>query len=266
MTSRDVGDISTQPGGVSGAVWTAGARSSLAALWALNGGMLSAVAGTNTLSASLAVSEGFTSYSDGLYVPFVPLNSNTGPATLNVQGVGAKALVDPDGNPLSAGAIIAGRLTEVIFYAADDHFRLVTSGGTTNVTVQGGILLQRSAPSRLVTAAGPATAATTVASQSFQALFATSRVIIEGNTTRVTDTGSADVAGVVIGLYVDGVLTQSFTDHCQPDAQVSTPFYFVHLPGDTDAHTYAIKVSSVLSATYPKGSNIIRASEISPNA
>ncbi|MGV8830352.1 MAG: hypothetical protein ACOH2N_00110 [Devosia sp.] len=265
-TSRDIGDISTQPGGISGADWTQGTRSSVAALWALNGGMLLSVAGTNVLTAAVAISEGFSGYSDGLRASFVAANSNTGPATINIGGVGAKAVMSPDGDPLSSGAIVAGRLTEIVFYAADDHFRLVTSGGTTNVTVTGGLILQRSAPSRLVTAAGPATAATTVASQSFQCLYTSSRVIIEGNVGRVTGAGSSDVVGVVIGLYVDTVLVQSFTDHCQPSAQVNTPFYFSYLPANTDAHTYEIKVSSTISATYPKGANVIVCSEMSPNA
>lgn len=266
MTSRDIGDISTQPGGVNGADWTTGARASLGALWALNGGMLGTVAGTNTLTASLAISDGFSSYSDGLRASFVAANSNTGPATINIGSVGAKAVVSPDGDPLSAGAIVAGRVTEIVFYAAEDHFRLVTSGGTTNVTVEGGIMVQRSEPSRLAAAAGPATAVTAVASRSFQCLYADSRVIIEGSVGRVTGAGSADVAGIVIALYVDAVLVQSFTDHCQPSAQVNTPVYFSYLPGGIDAHTYEIRVSSTISATYPKGSNVIWCSEVSPNA
>lgn len=266
MSTRDIGDISTQPGGVSGADWTAGARDSLAKLWGLNGGMLLTVTGTNVISASLAVAEGFSSYADGLRASFVAANSNTGPATINIAGVGAKAVMNPDGDPLSAGAIVAGRVTEIIFYAADDHFRLVTSGGTTNVTVTGGIMVQRSAVSRLVTAAGPATAVTTVASISFQALYSTSRVIIEGAVGRVTGSGSADEDGVVIGLYVDTVLVQSFTDHCQPSAQVNTPFSFSYLPANTDSHTYEIKASSTISATYPKGVNAIVCSEVAPNA
>lgn len=275
MTSRDIGDISNTPEDQdSGALWTARARDSLAKLWALNGGMLVTVAGTNVLTAAVAISEGFTSYSDGLRASFVAANSNTGPATINIGrydgeifvGVGAKAVMSPDGDPLGSGAIVAGRLTEIVFYAADDHFRLVTSGGTTNVTVDGGIMVQRSAPSRLVTAAGPATEATTVASISFQAVYPESRVILEGNIGRVTGTGTADDDGVVIGLYVDSVLVQSFTDHCQPSAQVNSPFYFSYLPGNTDAHTYEIKVSSTISATYPKGVNAIFCSEIAPNA
>lgn len=266
MTSRDIGDISTNPGGRSGADWTSGTRESVSALWGLQGGLLSDVLGVNALTAQLTVAEGFTAYTDGFRAAFMPAATNTGAATINISGVGVKSIRDPNGDVLAAGAIVAGRITEIVFVAEDDAFRLVTSGGTTNVTVEGGIMVQRSAPSRLVAAAGPATGLTTVASLSFQCGFANSRVVVEGNISRVTGAGSADDDGVVVALLVDGVLAQSFTDHCQPNSQVATPFYFSYLPGNTDAHAYAVQVSSTISATYPKGSNVIWASEISPNA
>lgn len=266
MTSRDIGDISTNPGGKSGADWTSDARESVLALWGLNGGLLLDVAGVNTLTASVGVSEGFTAYSDGLRCGFIPASTNTGASTLNIEGVGSKAIRDPDGDVLPAGALVAGRFTEVIFVAGDDHFRLVTSGGTTTVTVEGGIIVQRSAPSRLVSAVGPATASASVSAQSFQCQYADSRVIIEGNVGRVTGSGVADDDGAVIALYVDNVLAQSFTDHCAPSAQVNTPFYFSYLPGNTDAHTYEVRASSTITATYPKGVNVIWCSEMSPNA
>lgn len=266
MTSRDIGDISTNPGGLSGAVWTSRTKDSVGALWGLNGGLLLNVDGVNTLTADLAVEEGFSAYGDGLKASFVPQATNTGASTINISEVGSKAIRDPNGDVLQAGAMVAGRLTEIVFVSEDDHFRLVTSGGTTNVTVEGGIIVQRSAPSRLVAAAGPATAATAIGSIVFQCGFAESRVIIEGNVSRVTGSGSADDDGVIVALFVDGVSVQSFTDHCQPSAQVPTPFYFSYLPANTDSHNYEVRVSSTISATYPKGSNVIWASEMSPNA
>ena len=102
---RDVDDISTAPGGKSGSVWTAGVRESVLALWALNGGVLLNVAGTNALTGDIAISDGFTAYSDGLRVGFVPANTNTGAMTLNAGGVGVKALRDPDGDATVAGAV-----------------------------------------------------------------------------------------------------------------------------------------------------------------
>lgn len=265
MISRDIGDITTNPGGKSGTDWTKDARSSVLALWALSAGRLTNVAGVNSITADITIEDGFTAYSDGLYASFVPVASNTGPATINVGGIGVKPLRDPNGDPLTVGSLVDGRLAEIVFVEPDDHFRLVTSGGTTNVTVVGGIILQRSAPSRLVTAAGPATGVTSIASLPFQCDYADSRVIIEGTVGRVTGAGSADEDGVVIALFVDGVSVDSFTDHCQPNAQVNTPFTFTYSPGNTDSHTYSVRVSSTISATYPKGVNCAVCSEISPN-
>ena len=264
--SRDIDDISTAPGGKSGAEWTSGTRDSVLALWALNGGMLTSVAGTNTITASVAVTGGFTAYADGLRVGFIAAGTTTGAATLNISSVGAKAIRDPDGDVLAAGAIVAGRFTEAVFYADDDHWRLVTSGGTTNVTVQGGLFLQRSAPSRLISAVSSTTSVTPIGSVAFQTQYAASRVIIEGAAALVTGAGSADDDGIVVALYVDGVSVQSFTAYCLASQARSIPFYFSYLPGDISSHTYSVRVSSTIAAAYPASENVIWASEISPNA
>lgn len=264
--SRQIPDLTSDPGGVSGADWTAAAGESIEALWALNGGVLSSMAGTNTLTGTVAVSTGFSAYTDGLRVGFIAPNTNTGAATLNLNSLGAKSLLDPDGDALAAGAYAAGRFTSAIFVAADDAFRLETSGGTTNVTVEGGTFLQRSSPSRLAAAVGPDTALTSVGAVSFQCGQITSRVFIEGNVSRVTSSGSADVDGCVIALFVDGSQVESFTDHCQPSSHASTAFSFEYSPGDITSHSYEIRVSSTISATYPKGGNWLVCSEIAPNA
>lgn len=262
---RDVGDISTDPGGTSGVDWTTRTRESVKALWELNGGRLLSVAGINDITGTVAVSNGFTAYGDGLRVGLVAAATNTGPVTLNISGIGQKAVRDPDGNVLLAGAIVAGRYTEVIFNAATDRFRLVTSGGTTEVTVQGGILLQTSEPARLVANTGTSTAQQVVASQAFQCLYAESRVIIEGNVSRAVGSGTADDDGVTVSLFVDGASAQSFTDYCQPSSHVNTPVSFYYDPGNTANHTYEIRVQSTLSSNYIRSATFIRCSEMSQN-
>lgn len=269
--SRDIDDISTAPGGKSGAEWTTGVRESVLALWALNGGMLQDVAGTNTITASVAVGGGFNAYGDGLEVGWIASASNTGAATLNlgtgdpVSYVGAKALRDNDGDVLAAGAIIAGRYAKAVFRAEDDHWRLVAAGGTTNVTVQGGILLQRSAPSRLLTATTATTSVTALGSLTFQAQYADSVVVVEGNASLVTQTGTESATGILIALYVDGVSVDSFTAHVLPSMAINIPLYFSYSPGDISSHIYSVRVSSSISAIYPKGANMIFATEFSPN-
>lgn len=264
MATRDVGDISTNPGGKSGSEWTSDTRESLLALWQLNGGPLSDVSGTNTLTASVSVETGFTAYSDGLKVSIIPAANNTGAATLDL-GLGPKNILTQDGGALPANSLVAGRLTEMEFVGDQDAFLLKGSSGTTNVTVSGGIILQRSAPSRLGAAVAETTDETTVGSIAFQAGYSTSRVIIEGAFERVTGAGSASGTGTTIKLYVDDVEVQSFTGTCQPSETWSTPFYFEYLPGDTDAHTYAVTVTSSIAAAYSAGACQMVCSEMSPN-
>jgi hypothetical protein len=57
----------------------------------------------------------------------VPANANTGAATLNRNGIGAKAIVRSDGVALSAGDIPASGLISVVYQAALDKFVLVTT-------------------------------------------------------------------------------------------------------------------------------------------
>lgn len=264
--TRDIDDISTAPGGKSGAEWTTDARQSIKALWDLNGGRLLNVAGTNSITADIDVETGFTSYTDGLAVGFVAAATNTGACTLNISGLGAKGLRSPDGNVLAAGGIVSGRYTEAVFDEEEDFFRLKTSGGTTNVTIEGGIMLQRSAAARLVSAIASTSSESIVGSISFQCGQASSRVIVEGNLTRVTGAGSPSATGTTIKLFVDGVEVDVFTDHCSASSHVSTPFYFSYLPADTASHTYSVRVTSSIAAAYPASSNVIWCSEISPNA
>lgn len=264
--SRDISDVSSDPGGKSGSEWTRDIAASVEAIWSINGGLLSSVAETNSLTANIFVGAGFTSYGNGLRVAFVPVNSNSGSMTLNISGVGAKALVDPDGDALTSGAVVAGRITEAIFYEDDDHFRLVTSGGTVNVTVTGGIIVQRSSTVRLVVDTTQSIELTPVGSINFQCLYEDSIVVVEGNNSRVTAAGSSVIAGTVIALYVDGVEKKTFTDYCQSGAHSNTGVSFEYTPGDTNPHTYEIRVSSVVPAVYPAGGNWLKCFEFSSNS
>lgn len=263
--NRQIPDLANPNGQSDGAAWTGAAGDSIEALWQLNGGILLGVAETNALTANIAIG-GFTSYSDGLRIGFVPVASNTTVMTINLNEVGVKPLVDPDGEPLTGGSVVQGRFTEAVFYAADDHFRLATSGGTTNVTVVGGIILQRSALARLAVTAGPSTVEVSIGAKAFQCQYDNSRVVIEGNNSRVTGAGAASVNGTVLALYVDDLQIEVFADQCQEDSHSSTAFYFEYVPGDTDSHTYQVKVASTIAATHPAGSNCLHCSEFSPNA
>lgn len=264
--TRDVGDLSVYPGGKSGEDWTGDTRDSLLALWSNIAGLLQSVAGTNAITASLLLGTGFSALGNGMVAILEPANSNTGAVTLDINSTGAKSVRDNTGTVLSAGDLVAGSTYLIVFLASDDHWRILSSAGTTNVTLQGGKLLKRSAPQRLATAQGPATSLTAVASQSFSAGQSTSRVAVEGAVSVVMSSGAEDADGLTIRLYVDGADSgQSFTDHADPGARFVVPVYFEYSPGDTDSHDYELRAECTISTTYPKSSNFIVCSEVAPN-
>ncbi len=264
--SRDVSDISTDPGGKSGQDWTSGVRGSVAALWGLQAGVLQSVSGTNAIEASLSIDEGFSALADGMEATLIPANTNTGAVTLDIEGTGAKSVLNKDGDALNAGDLLEGGAVSIKFIAGDDAWRVLSSTGTTNVTLQGGKVLKRSAIGRLPALAGPTTDETSIGSRSFSCSQNTSRVLIEGAVCRVLGAGSGDADGLTISLYVDGSLEDSFTDYALASSQANTPVQFEYEPGNTGSHTYEIRAECTIAATYPAGSNFIVCTELAPNA
>lgn len=126
MTAKRLLDtLSTLPGGISGPDYAAQVSASVKSLWDLNGGILASVSGTNTIAASPVVTAGFVAYTDGLRCGFFPAANNTGTVTLNLAGLGAKSVVRRSGANLSAGDLVAGEFTEVVFVNSLDKFVLV---------------------------------------------------------------------------------------------------------------------------------------------
>lgn len=85
--------------------------------------------GSDTGSASayvLTYSAPFTSYANGVTVSFVPANTNTGAATININAIGAVSIVNPDGSALQAGQIVAGQIVNLIYQSG--AFRLLLTG------------------------------------------------------------------------------------------------------------------------------------------
>ena len=95
--------------------------------------ILSSVQGTNTITA--VASPSITSYVDSQLYIFQAANANTGATTINIDSVGAKAVVDSAG-ALSAGDIATGRNSTLIYNSADDNFELqITSKEIGNVYI-----------------------------------------------------------------------------------------------------------------------------------
>lgn len=68
---------------------------------------VTAVAGTNTLTGNLPGSP--SALITGQFVQLVPVLTNTGAVTLNINGIGNKAITTTAGSPLVAGSLVAGR-------------------------------------------------------------------------------------------------------------------------------------------------------------
>lgn len=261
---RDIGDFSTGADG-DGQLWTTSTRESLVALWGLNAGRLINVAGTNSVTADLAVSTGFTAYTDGLRGTIVPVNTNTGAATLDL-GPGEKPWKRQNGDALEAGDLVAGSIQPWVFLAAEDEFRIITSTGVSNVTVQGGIHRHRSLPTRLIATVAETTSESALLSRTHQAASITSRITIGGVISRKHAAGTDDADGLTIALFVDGVEEETINDGVYSGAAQLSGFAFEHAPGDTSSHTYAIRATSTLGAAYLAGGTYMILSEFSPNA
>jgi hypothetical protein len=75
----------------------------------------------------------FTSYANGEVIYFIPSFTNSGPSTLNVNGLGPIPIVNINGTPLGAGQITAGQTTQVMYY--NGNFQLISIGSFSGVTI-----------------------------------------------------------------------------------------------------------------------------------
>lgn len=66
----------------------------------------------------------FTAYTDGIVIYWIPSNTNTGPSTINVNGLGPVNILNQDGSPLYLGQIVANQVTQIIYKGAG--FLLIT--------------------------------------------------------------------------------------------------------------------------------------------
>ncbi len=64
------------------------------------------------------------SYKDGMTVTFKAGNSNTGPSTVNINGLGVKSITRSDGSALVAGDINAGEYNQFTYNLASDRFEI----------------------------------------------------------------------------------------------------------------------------------------------
>ena len=67
------------------------------------------------------------SYIDGLKVNFLATHTNTGAITVNVNSLGVKDVVFPDGNPVTTGLLALNKYITFIYDLASDEFIYVSS-------------------------------------------------------------------------------------------------------------------------------------------
>lgn len=91
------------------------------------------VSGTDTLTGS--VTPALTAYAAGNLFSFVVANTNTGAVTINIDGVGSKAITRTGSTALVAGDMVAG---EVVLIEYDGtRFQLLNGNSFTNLNVSG---------------------------------------------------------------------------------------------------------------------------------
>ncbi|MCX5495356.1 hypothetical protein OSH11_11610 [Kaistia dalseonensis] len=75
----------------------------------------SAIAGGTANALTLTLAPAPTAYTSGMIIPVIIGTTNTGAATINVNGLGAKSIVKPSGIALTAGDLTAGAPALLIY-------------------------------------------------------------------------------------------------------------------------------------------------------
>jgi hypothetical protein len=91
------------------------------------------VAGTDTLTGT--TTPALAAYATGNQFSFVVANTNTGAVTINVDGLGAKAITRTGTTALVAADMVAGQAVEIIYDGT--RFQLVNGNSFTNLKVSG---------------------------------------------------------------------------------------------------------------------------------
>jgi hypothetical protein len=91
------------------------------------------VTGTDTLTGTVVPA--LSAYATGNQFSFLVANTNTGAVTINVDGIGSKAITRTGTTALVAGDMVAGQAIEIIYDGT--RFQLVNGNSFTNLKVSG---------------------------------------------------------------------------------------------------------------------------------
>lgn len=151
--------------------------------------ILASVAGTNTITGTAATTV-TVGYPRGVAFRFIPVNTNTGPATINISGLGVKNITKFGTAPLVAGDLIAGSWAYLTYDGT--QFQLINAGGPlTGVDTY-------------VTTAGSSTAYTQTFTGSFAFVSGYAvKLIFHATNTSTTPTLNVNGSGVVAMKVMD---------------------------------------------------------------
>jgi hypothetical protein len=125
----------------------------------------SLVASGSSNAFAVTANRALSGYADNLIIGFTSNQAITGPATLNVSGLGAKSITRADGTPLLSGDIANGQKVLVVYAAAIDKLQLLVQPATAAaISIRVGTVLAwptENIPSGFLLADGSAVSRTT---------------------------------------------------------------------------------------------------------
>jgi hypothetical protein len=159
------------------------------------------VAGTDTLTGTVVPA--LSAYATGNQFSFLVANTNTGAVTLNVDGIGAKAITRTGTTALVAGDMVAGQAVEIIYDGT--RFQLVNGNSFTNLKVSGTLGVTGVATFTAQPIVSSLTAALPVFTDGFKGLVSntmtgTGNVVMSTSPTLVTPALGTPASGVATNL------------------------------------------------------------------
>ncbi len=172
-----------------------------------------------------ALDAAIVSYTDGLSVVLRPINSNTGAATINVNGLGAKSIRLTGGEVLSANDMVVGAPIELRYSTATGFFHLAPNSKAESTIATAQAVIATTQAGIATTQAGIATtqassATASASTATTQASTATTQAGIATTQAGIATTQAGLTAADLLLTNADVVLTHA--DVIAADASVGT--------------------------------------------
>lgn len=219
-------------------------------------GLLGGAAGTNTITAS--ANPAIAAYAAGQQFVLLPANTNTGPATLNINGAGAKAILFA-GSPLRGGELRTN--VPVILFYDGTQFNVFTFGKVRQ-TVEGTPFTTYVSSSATWTGAGnppnlPMTNAqgVQVGTVTITPSNSSNRVVVDGIVNICASTGPTALG---VGIFQDAVvdaLRMSVKFSAVTDELITLPVHLEKAAGAATAITFNMRVASFAGSVLANGTN-----------